>query len=161
MAEKIVQGLTEKDLREIEEMRLEDLFVIKLFVNGRFKEMGNLSKGQQCTAILHILLLENKDSLIVDQPEDNLDNSFITDTLVTAIRDNKIHRQYIFATHNANIPVFGDAELIVAMDETEGHGHICEGGIGSVDSQMVKEHVVRILEGGEAAFKMREEKYGL
>ena len=161
VSEKIVQGLTEKDLREIEELRLEDLFFVKLFVNGRFKEMGNLSKGQQCTAILHILLLENKDSLIVDQPEDNLDNSFITDTLVTAIRDNKIHRQYIFATHNANIPVFGDAELIVAMDETEGHGHICDGGIGSVDSQTVKKHVVRILEGGEAAFKMREEKYGI
>ena len=123
--------------------------------------MKNLSKGQQCTAILHIILLDNKDPLIVDQPEDNLDNSFIAEDLIAAIRDNKIRRQYIFATHNANIPVFGDAELIVSMEEKEGNGAIIEGGLGSVDTETVKAQVIRILEGGEAAFKMREEKYGL
>lgn len=160
-AEKIARGLTPKDIRSIEEYIFPDQFVVELLVNGKYKSMGNLSKGQQCTAILHIILLENKDPLIVDQPEDNLDNSFIAEDLITAIRDNKIRRQYIFATHNANIPVFGDAELIVAMEEKDGAGVITEGGIGSVDTETVKTQVIRILEGGEAAFKMREEKYGL
>lgn len=57
--------------------------------------------------------------------------------------------------------MFGDAELIVAMEEKDGAGVITEGGIGSVDTETVKTQVIRILEGGEAAFKMREEKYGL
>lgn len=160
-AEKIIKSLSAKDLRSIEEYIFPDQFIVELLVNGKYKSMSNLSKGQQCTAILHIILLENKDPLIVDQPEDNLDNSFIAEDLITAIRENKIRRQYIFATHNANIPVFGDAELIIAMEEKEGLGIITEGGIGSVDSESVKAQVIRILEGGEAAFRMREEKYGL
>lgn len=160
-AEKIVNSLKERDLRTIEEMVFPDQFDVKLLVNGKYKPMNNLSKGQQCTAILHIILLENNDPLIVDQPEDNLDNSYIAEDLIGAIRDNKIRRQYIFATHNANIPVFGDAEMIIAMEEKEGHGVVADGGIGSVDTESVKSQVIHILEGGEAAFKMREEKYGL
>lgn len=160
-AEKIANELTPADLREIEGFILPDQFFVELCVNGKYRPMQNLSKGQQCTAILHVVLLDNKDPLIIDQPEDNLDNSFIAEDLIVAIRENKIKRQYIFATHNANIPVFGDAELIISMEENDGTGIISEGGIGSIDSDTVKDHVVRILEGGEAAFKMREEKYGL
>ncbi|EME7142021.1 AAA family ATPase [Enterococcus faecium] len=153
--------LTGEQLREIEGIILEDEPVIKLEVKGNLKLLNNLSKGQQCTAILNILLLDNKDPLIVDQPEDNLDNAFIADSLVDSIRKNKISRQYIFATHNANIPVFGDAELIVSLEEENGKGNIINNGIGSIDALGVKEQVVNILEGGEWAFKMREEKYGL
>ena len=160
-AERIVKGLSESDLRNIEAYVLPDQHKIELFVNGRFKSMENLSKGQQCTAILHIILLDNRDPLIVDQPEDNLDNSFIAEELISTIRDYKIKRQYIFATHNANIPVFGDAELIVSMEESDGKGMISDGGIGSIDTATVKDQVVKILEGGEIAFKMREEKYGI
>lgn len=160
-ADKIVNGFDEQDLYRMEEFELEDVFQIELFVNGQFKALQNLSKGQQCTAILNVLLVDNRDPLIVDQPEDNLDNAFIADSLITTIRDNKIKRQYIFATHNANIPVFGDAELIIAMTEVDGAGRISNDGIGSIDVQTVKEKVINILEGGRAAFIMREEKYGL
>lgn len=160
-SEKICKTFTESDLRAIEQMKLDDLVLIELEVNGRFKPLYELSKGQQCTAILNILLLDNKDPLIVDQPEDNLDNSFIADSLVDVIRRNKIKRQYIFATHNANIPVFGDAELILAMEEVDAHGRISENGIGSIDSSGVREKVIQILEGGPEAFKMREDKYGI
>ncbi|MEJ7517623.1 hypothetical protein WL766_14235, partial [Staphylococcus pasteuri] len=80
--------------------------------------------GQQCTAILNLLTLSNDDPLLVDQPEDNLDNSFITNNLVENTRKLKINRQFIFATHNANIPVFGDAELIVTMENENGQGII-------------------------------------
>ena len=160
-AEKIIAGLKPKDIRKIEGYIFPDQFSIELSVNGQYKQMKNLSKGQQCTAILHIIMLENRDPLIIDQPEDNLDNSFIAEDLIATIRENKIKRQYIFATHNANIPVFGDAELIVTMEENDGTGVISRGGIGSIDAPTVKDRVVRILEGGEKAFKMREEKYGL
>lgn len=161
VADKIIANLSPRNLRDIEQLQLQDLIQIELDVNGTFKKLENLSKGQQCTAILNILLLDNKDPLIVDQPEDNLDNSFIANNLVETIRDNKIKRQYIFATHNANIPVFGDAELIMAMEEVNGCGTISDDGIGSIDSECVRQHVIQILEGGPEAFRMREEKYGI
>lgn len=158
---KIITSLSENELRNIEQLLLSDLIEIALNVNGQFKKVENLSKGQQCTAILNILLLDNKDPLIVDQPEDNLDNSFIANNLVETIRNNKIKRQYMFATHNANIPVFGDAELIIAMIEINGQGLIARNGMGSIDSEYVRQHVIQILEGGPEAFRMREEKYGI
>lgn len=161
VADKIVMSLSEKQLRELEELQLKNIYVIELEVGGNFKTIDRLSKGQQCTAILNILLLDNKDPLVVDQPEDNLDNSFIAENLIELIRENKIKRQYIFATHNANIPVFGDAELIVAMEEKEGQGQITENGIGSIDAKDVKEKVVQILEGGRDAFQMRKRKYNI
>jgi len=161
VAQKIVSNFTGKRLRDLENLQLKDLIQIELEVNGVYKKIENLSKGQQCTAILNILLLDNKDPLIVDQPEDNLDNAFIANNLVETIRDNKIKRQYIFATHNANIPVFGDAELIIAMEELEGSGLISDNSIGSIDSSGVRKQVIEILEGGPEAFKMREKKYGI
>ncbi len=138
VAEKIVAGFNEKKLRELEELQLKNVYVIELNVGCNFKTIDRLSKGQQCTAILNILLLDNKDPLIVDQPEDNLDNSFIAENLIELIRKNKIKRQYIFATHNANIPVFGDAELIVAMEEKEGTCQLDEKLIGSIDDMDLK-----------------------
>lgn len=161
VADKIVNYLNDAKLRAIEELQLEDIFQIELSVNGQFRKLENLSKGQQCTAILNILLVDNKDPLIIDQPEDNLDNAYITDSLISSIRENKIKRQYLFATHNANIPVFGDAELIVSMIEEDGSGRVSQGGEGSIDVASVKERVINILEGGRAAFQMREQKYGL
>jgi len=132
VAEKIVNGLQSKDLREIEEMELEDMAVIELWVNKKYKNLSELSKGQQCTSILNLLLLDNKGPLVIDQPEDTLDNSFIAQNLVNTLRENKIKRQYILATHNANIPVFGDAAQIIAMEEDCGRGRIAENGHGSL-----------------------------
>ena len=161
IAEKIISHYDELSLLRMEEMQLDDIYHIELFVNGQFKPLERLSKGQQCTAILNILLVENKDPLIVDQPEDNLDNAFIADSLIASIRKNKLLRHYIFATHNANIPVFGDAELIVAMEEQDGKGRIIQGGIGSIDTHSVRDYAVQVLEGGREAFLMREKKYGI
>jgi ABC-type lipoprotein export system ATPase subunit len=70
-----------------------------------------LSTGQKATAVLLLLLLESDAPLIVDQPEDDLDNRFITDGVVPTMKDEKRKRQFIFSTHNANIPVLADAEL--------------------------------------------------
>ena len=123
-----------------------------------------LSTGQKATAVLLLLLLESESPLIVDQPEDDLDNRFITEGVVPIMRHEKRRRQFVFSTHNANIPVLGDAELILGFDATgeamEGHAKIASEHMGSIDSQPVRELVEEILEGGKAAFEMRRSKYG-
>ena len=123
-----------------------------------------LSTGQKATAVLLLLLLESKAPLVVDQPEDDLDNRFITEGVVPIIRRAKRRRQFVFSTHNANIPVLGDAELILgltASGEAEvGQARIAPEHMGSIDSKPVRELVEEVLEGGKDAFEMRRSKYG-
>ena len=126
-------------------------------VNARFAAM--LSTGQQCTAILHMLLLENVDPLLMDQPEDNLDNAFIADRIVAELREAKTSRQFLFATHNANIPVFGDAEWIGVFTAAENQGRLGLEAQGSIDVPVIRDQVASILEGGRDAFIQRKEKY--
>ncbi|RVU55436.1 TrlF family AAA-like ATPase [Anaerosphaera multitolerans] len=156
-----IKNMDELKKFKLEEMILGNITIIKLKVGNEFKVLESLSKGQQCTAILNILLVKNKDPLIIDQPEDNLDNAFIAESLVSELRKHKVSRQYILATHNANIPVFGDAELIITLIEEEKNGRIADNGIGSIDSEDVKKHVINILEGGKDAFLIREKKYNI
>ena len=123
-----------------------------------------LSTGQKATAVLLLLLLESDAPLIVDQPEDDLDNRFITEGVVPRMREEKRRRQFIFSTHNANIPVLGDAELILgltALGEAEGgNARIDPDHMGSIDARPVREMVEEILEGGKDAFETRRLKYG-
>ena len=143
--------------------------MIKLNVNpdGRepaWQTLDELSTGQKATAVLLLLLLESEAPLIVDQPEDDLDNRFITDGVVPKMRDEKRRRQFIFATHNANIPVLGDAELIVGLsakgDASQGKTRMPSEHMGSIDSRPVRELVEEVLEGGREAFETRRAKYG-
>jgi hypothetical protein len=112
-----------------------------------------------------LLLHESAAPLVVDQPEDDLDNRFITVGLVPRMREEKRRRQFVFSTHNANIPVLGDAELILGLRATgeggdRGHAEIPREHAGSIDSESVREFVEEILEGGREAFEMRRRKYG-
>jgi ABC-type Mn2+/Zn2+ transport system ATPase subunit len=155
-------GLSSAQLRELEELNLPERMELLLNVTRdgeNYRAVGRLSTGQQCTAILHLLLLDNPDPLVIDQPEDNLDNAFIADHIVNELRTSKTKRQFIFATHNANIPVFGDAEWIGVLHEEEGRAKLCAS--GSIDTPDVKEFAANILEGGKEAFTHRREKYGL
>jgi ABC-type lipoprotein export system ATPase subunit len=160
----IIANMSSQQRLELDEIELLDDIDIQLNIDPEgetYKSLEKLSKGQQCTAVLNILLLDNKDSLIIDQPEDNWDNAFIANNIVNELRGHKMNRQFIFATHNANIPVFGDAELIGVLQEEDGQGAIKEGCLGSVDSGDVKKAVIQTLEGGDSAFKMRRAKYNL
>ncbi|EHQ75063.1 hypothetical protein SEVCU065_0935 [Staphylococcus epidermidis VCU065] len=161
----ILSNMLYERILKLESIELENIIDIRLNVGSdkdtKFRSLNHLSKGQQCTAILNLLTLSNNDPLLVDQPEDNLDNSFITNNLVENIRKLKINRQFIFATHNANIPVFGDAELIVTMENENGQGSVNNENLGSIDNTLVRNSVIQILEGGDVAFKMRKNKYGL
>lgn len=157
-----IAALPRTKIREMEEIELPERLELLLNVvrdGENYREIGRLSTGQQCTAILHLLLLENPDPLIIDQPEDNLDNAFIAEHIVNELRLSKTKRQFMFATHNANIPVFGDAEWIGVLQEQEGRAGLQAS--GSIDSPKVKELAADILEGGKEAFNRRREKYGL
>lgn len=125
-----------------------------------WQTLETLSTGQKATAVLLLLLLESDAPLVVDQPEDDLDNRFITEGVVPIMRQEKRQRQFIFSTHNANIPVLGDAELILGLAASEGHATISSQHMGSIDSKPVRELVEEILEGGKDAFEMRRSKYG-
>lgn len=146
-------------LYELELYRVPDLPVIKLRVGDRDKPLHELSVGQKCTAILSLILVERETPLIIDQPEDDLDNRFIFDEIVTTLRREKERRQFVIATHNANIPVSGDAELIVVLDADDEHGWIEKR--GSIDDSDVRVPVENILEGGRDAFRIRQQKYGI
>ena len=109
--------------------------------------------------------IESEAPLVVDQPEDDLGNRFVTEGVVPKMREEKRRRQFVFATHNANIPVLGDAELIVGLTASgeagqEGKARIPPEHIGSIDSRSVRELVEEVLESGRAAFEMRRRKYG-
>ena len=93
-----------------------------------------------------------------------MDNRFITEGVVPRMRDEKQRRQFLFSTHNANIPVLGDAELIVGLTATgeaeHGHAGMAPEHMGSIDSRLVRDLVEEILEGGKEAFERRRRKYG-
>ena len=148
---------------KMEEIELKDTIEIELNVahegsKEHYIAMEKLSTGQKCTAILSLLLLNQDDPLIIDQPEDNLDNAFIAERIVEDLRRTKKNRQFLFATHNANVPVFGDAELIAVLVNEERKGIIKYQ--GSIDDIQVKDQSAKILEGGEEAFNIRKKKYG-
>lgn len=153
-----------EQILQLEEIESPDEVEIELNIShnspNEYRPLSKLSTGQQCTAILHLLLLENKDPLIMDQPEDNLDNAFIADRIVAELRDAKISRQFIFATHNANIPVFGDAEWIGVFDSIDNMGRMPEESQGAIDVPAVRDKAAEILEGGKDAFLQRKYKYG-
>lgn len=152
------------DVLKLQELELYDIIEIELNVSHfgaeNYRLLSKLSTGQQCTAILHLLLLKNKDPLIMDQPEDNLDNAFIADRIVAELRSAKINRQFIFATHNANIPIFGDAEWIGVFESSDNHAEMAENCQGAIDVEKVREMAANILEGGRTAFNQRKIKYG-
>ncbi len=121
--------------------------------------VNQLSDGQKHTILLAIAMLaDSKLPLIIDQPEDDLDNAFISSSVVTTLRAIKERRQVIVVTHNANIAVLGDAELIFPMSRKNDKGTV--GDRGSIDRGETRDEVIRILEGGDVAFKRRKEIYG-
>ncbi|MCY4225096.1 MAG: AAA family ATPase, partial [Bacteroidetes bacterium] len=154
---------------EIEELSLNPTTKIQLnlSLNSKKKVWQNLeelSTGQKATAVLLLLLLESDAPLIIDQPEDDLDNRFITEGVIPRIRNQKQTRQFIFSTHNANIPVLGDAEMIIGLvasgEAFSGRSNIADQHMGSIDNKPIRELVEEILEGGKEAFEIRRKKYG-
>jgi hypothetical protein len=156
-ARRITDALRESgDMYALQVVELIDAPCIELRDGDVYKESGRLSTGQRCTAILPILLEQSDRPLLVDQPEDNLDNAFVFESVVTALRRVKHTRQIIFVTHNPNIPVLGEADRVFVFSSDGQHAAVEQS--GTVDE--CKGAIERILEGGSEAFVKRMKRYG-
>jgi ABC-type lipoprotein export system ATPase subunit len=123
--------------------------------NNNYKPTEELSTGQRCTTILPIIFASSDKPLIIDQPEDNLDNKYIVESIHRIISDQKNKRQMIFVTHNPNIPVLCDAEQNIFLGYSNKNSRIEAKG----NVEQVKNYILNILEGGKEAFDKRSEIY--
>jgi energy-coupling factor transporter ATP-binding protein EcfA2 len=157
---KVLASLSEHiDPLTLETVAIDDRIYIELNLATRdqpnFKDASDLSRGQKCTALLPILLARRDSPLVIDQPEDNLDNHFIYETVVETIRRMKSRRQMVFVTHNANIPVLAEADLVVVLNSDGRTGYIEK--FGTLEE--CREEIIDLLEGGRQAFDLRRQRY--
>jgi ABC-type lipoprotein export system ATPase subunit len=170
------------NLESVYQALIEDNFYIAYDVTYKEDNLLKMSPGKKGTVLL-ILFLElssSENPILIDQPEDNLDNRTIYDLLCQMIRRKKKDRQIIIVTHNANLVVNTDAENVIVANQ-EGQDSSIANGIsrakfeyvngpielsftstrfGKILSRMgIKQHICDILEGGKEAFKLRELKY--
>ncbi len=126
-------------------------------INYHGKPLSQHSAGQRASAlVLFILSQHENDIIIIDQPEDDLDNQVIYREIIKSIKEKKMNMQFIFATHNANIPVLGDAENIIQMKELDNKFNIIN---GTIDNPQIQNSIVDIMEGGTEAFRRRNGIY--
>jgi ABC-type cobalamin/Fe3+-siderophores transport system ATPase subunit len=131
----------------------------RFIIRYRGKELKHHSLGQRASALLlYVLSQRQNDVIIIDQPEDDLDNQTIYDDVIKLLREMKPHVQFIFATHNANFPVLGDAEQVHACQYQDEKVATQS---GSIDARPVQEAIINIMEGGQEAFNRRKEVYNL
>ncbi len=134
----------------------EDLLRVKYSKDphsGKFEDLEKGSAGQKAATILAFLLSHGSEPLVIDQPEDDLDNALIYDLIVKQIHENKNRRQLIIATHNPNIVVNGDAEMVHIMKFNSGQIQIDQQ--GSLEESTIREAICTIMEGGRKAFNQR------
>ena len=144
-----------QNLAEFVTWQVPNRFVIRY----RGKELKHHSLGQRASALLlYVLSQRQNDAIIIDQPEDDLDNQTIYDDVIKLLREMKPHAQFIFATHNANFPVLGDAEQVHACQYQDEKVATRS---GSIDARPVQEAIINIMEGGQEAFNRRKEVYNL
>lgn len=161
-ASKLIQHPELEQVYEIQTIKMEDVPKIYLKKEGEydFTPLNELSFGEKCSAILSIVMLNKENPLIIDQPEDEIDHAFIIENIVKTIRKIKHNRQLIISTHNPNIPVLGDAELVIKVKKIP-RKNTCtvERARGLEDKEIMKH--LKVLEGGPEAFQKRSQKYGL
>jgi energy-coupling factor transporter ATP-binding protein EcfA2 len=132
-------------------------FDLGVEIRFNHKSIDSLSMGERAIVLLKILLSLDDRPLLIDQPEEHLDNRFIFNELVPAFRSAKRRRQILIATHNANLVVNTDAEQIIVAESDAG---LIKYSCGSIEDSSIRDKITQLLEGGELAFKKREEKYG-
>ncbi len=161
---------------------MEDYFFDYWQIEFKNDKLGKMSTGKASFVILMLIvgLSKSKAPILIDQPEDNLDNRSITSDLVEYLKSKKLERQIILVTHNANVVVNADAENIIIANQ-KGQGDTETNSPYQFDyingplentfpldlnekdilkSMGIREHIADIVEGGKIAFQKREEKYG-
>ena len=140
--------LTQSKQRQLAAVRCPDRYIIELRMDdGKYRRLDELSGGQRVSVLLS-LLLETKDDrpLVIDQPEDELDNRFLFDTVLPALKRLKGCRQIIVATHNANIVVNGDADQVIQLEATANRGRVAC--VGAIEEPSVRDAIVRTVDVG-------------
>ena len=142
---------------------LEDLLTFKvenkIIIQYNGKSLDKHSLGQRASALILFLLAQKEnDVLIIDQPEDDLDNQTIYDEVIKELKKIKGDMQFIFATHNANIPVLGDSEKVVSCSYDEKKITVHS---GTIDNHQTQRYIVDIMEGGDEAFNRRKNIYSI
>jgi ABC-type lipoprotein export system ATPase subunit len=149
-------------VRAVEEADIPDRILIEVDLGGdngddAWHDVAEVSPGQRAMAVLALALAGGREPLIIDQPEDDLDNRYIYDEVVRVLADVCQSRQVIVATHNANIPILGDAELVLALEAEAARGSVLA--CGGLEDPTVAMWARKILEGGEEAFQARHRRY--
>lgn len=154
-----LKKLSPSQIDNIEIFMPEDDIIVKYKPEGSsvFKPLSTASAGQKTAAILTFLLSFGSEPLLLDQPEDDLDNRLVYDLVVKGLKKAKEKRQIIVVTHNANIPVNGDAEYILSMDSTTTDIKVLHS--GTVENSAIKKEICDVMEGSEKAFQLRSERY--
>jgi energy-coupling factor transporter ATP-binding protein EcfA2 len=154
-----LRKLSPSQIDSIELFMPEDEIIVKYKPEGStgFKSLSTASAGQKTAAILTFLLSFGDEPLLLDQPEDDLDNRLVYDLVVKGLKKAKEKRQIIVVTHNANIPVNGDAEYILSMDSTTTDIKVLHS--GTVENSAIKKEICDVMEGSEKAFQLRSERY--
>lgn len=148
--------LKERDLSDLYTLMLEDDIDMFLLDGSTYKNISMLSTGQRCTVILPIILSHSNKVIIVDQPEDHIDNAFITSTLIKSLNNNK-NNQIIFSTHNPNIPVLGEAVNVIHLESDGVNGYVKA--CGNLYDIEIVDSISTVMEGGKDAFAKRAEFY--
>ena len=159
-ASRMMALLTEEVLQQIERVDVPPLPSIRIRREGQteYTDLSSLSVGEKCSAILSIALLSKGKPLVIDQPEDDLDHAFIIDSIVEGIRTAKQDRQIVAATHNPNIPVLGDAEMVFRVARQAGDDICYIRNSGGLELPRITAEV-QSLEGGADAFERRRRRY--
>jgi len=155
-----LETMTSARRRYLRAMRHPDQYEVRYSVGGeQFRPLPELSGGQRVSVLLSLLLkADDPRPLVIDQPEDELDNRVLFETVLPALRRNKGKRQVILSTHNANIVVNGDADMVILLEADARHGKVaCS---GAIEMPKVRDAIVRTVDGGEDAFRLRRTKYG-
>lgn len=158
-AQKLIDNLYKRDLLQgLARVRLADSVDFRLRDGSINKSVDTLSTGQKCAVTLPIVLSEGERTLILDQPEDHLDNAFLVDNVVSGLNKRRIGgAQTIVATHNANIPVLGSAENVIVLGSDGRVGRVEVQ--GTFDSADIVDRITRLMEGGREAFARRSAFY--
>ena len=136
----------------------EDKLLITYQVGSTFKEIEKLSIGQRAAGLLAIILSQSDKSIIIDQPEDDIDNNTNYEGIIKTLLEKKCERQFIFATHNPNIVVLGDSDNVIVCKSEKDRFTYEQ---GSIDRDIIQKEIVNIMEGGKEAFERRKSIYNM
>jgi hypothetical protein len=166
IADRLISWLTgeESRLLELETLIPQDALRLELKIEGQYRPLEHLSAGQGAIAVLIFLFgLENR-ILVIDQPDDYLDDPFVHEAILQILREQKglngkgSRCQVILATNDPTIPVMSDAELVIPLEARADRAHVVS--LASIDDRSIQELIKNLLEGGQAALQQRAEKYG-